>query len=200
MNSLFLIKPKINIPKQCAIVGSSKSLLNTKLGKEIDSFDFIVRFNCAEIKNYEDYVGTKTNLMVVNNQHFVELETLKKNYKHTLFISPFKLKKEKISNISFFETRLLQYFLSFRFFFKYEIFIELLKILNNKKNFSVGFCFILISVISKVKPVLYGFDLKEDMKKRKHYYQNVEIGNIHDLGKEHEIIKILEEKKLVIVK
>eukprot|EP00899_Mesostigma_viride_P028625 jgi/Mesvir1/8948/Mv22980-RA.1 len=35
------------------------------LGKQIDSFDIIVRFNSCEVKGYEKYVGTRTTAIVM---------------------------------------------------------------------------------------------------------------------------------------
>jgi len=44
------------------IVGNAASLLNANNGDTIDSFDVVVRLNKFVIKDYEKYVGTKTNI------------------------------------------------------------------------------------------------------------------------------------------
>ena len=53
-----------------AIVGSSASILKKKNGVKIDQYDEIIRFNNSKIQNYEEYVGTKTTIRVVNNPTF----------------------------------------------------------------------------------------------------------------------------------
>ena len=66
-----------------------------------------------------------------------------------------------------------------------------------KKNFSIGFCFILSCVASGIKPEIYGFDLQEDMTKRKHYFKKQPVYGTYDLVQEHKILKILLDKKLI---
>ncbi|XP_070547698.1 alpha-2,8-sialyltransferase 8E-like isoform X2 [Ptychodera flava] len=57
---------KWNSFKKCSIVGSSGILLRSKCGKEIDSADFIIRFNLAKTQNFTDDVGSKTSLITCN--------------------------------------------------------------------------------------------------------------------------------------
>jgi hypothetical protein len=44
------------------LVGNGPSLLDGNLGKVIDSFDVVVRFNAFKIKGFEQSVGTKTSM------------------------------------------------------------------------------------------------------------------------------------------
>jgi hypothetical protein len=44
------------------IVGNARSLLSTKNGSLIDSFDIVIRCNSFKIKGYEKHVGTKTDI------------------------------------------------------------------------------------------------------------------------------------------
>ncbi|XP_070547531.1 alpha-2,8-sialyltransferase 8E-like [Ptychodera flava] len=57
---------KWNMFKKCSIVGSSGILLGSQCGKEIDSADFVVRFNWAKTLNFTDDVGSKTSLVTCN--------------------------------------------------------------------------------------------------------------------------------------
>ncbi|XP_070547535.1 CMP-N-acetylneuraminate-poly-alpha-2,8-sialyltransferase-like [Ptychodera flava] len=57
---------KWNSFKKCSIVGSSGILLGSQCGKEIDSADFVVRFNLAKTRNFENDVGLKTSLITCN--------------------------------------------------------------------------------------------------------------------------------------
>ncbi|KAL8554279.1 hypothetical protein ACS0TY_002462 [Phlomoides rotata] len=57
------------IPRQfsrCAVIGNSGDLLKTKFGKEIDSYDVVVRENGAPIENFTEYVGTKSTFRLLN--------------------------------------------------------------------------------------------------------------------------------------
>ena len=58
------------VDTKVAIVGSSSSILNKNNGKVIDSFDEIIRFNRAITSRYEEHVGTKTTLRIINNNIF----------------------------------------------------------------------------------------------------------------------------------
>ncbi|KAK6127778.1 hypothetical protein DH2020_038487 [Rehmannia glutinosa] len=51
---------------RCAVIGNSGDLLKTKFGKEIDSYDAVVRENGAPIQNFTEYVGTKSTFRLLN--------------------------------------------------------------------------------------------------------------------------------------
>ena len=123
-----------------------------------------------------------------------------------MVISPWRLRKiYKKKNLTkknvyyFYDSYLLNKFI-FIYFRQYpKIFFLLIKILILKNNYlSIGIFFILLCVINKIKPTIFGFDLKEDMSKRSHYYvKNWPIGGRHDFKSEHLIIQLLKEKNLV---
>ncbi|KAK7086365.1 Beta-galactoside alpha-2,6-sialyltransferase 2 [Halocaridina rubra] len=52
----------------CVIVSSSGSLKGSKLGNFIDSHDAIIRFNHAPTEGFEEDVGSRTTLRIVNSQ------------------------------------------------------------------------------------------------------------------------------------
>tara|TARA_Y100000361_G_scaffold134050_1_gene132818 strand:- start:3511 stop:4260 length:750 start_codon:yes stop_codon:yes gene_type:complete len=68
------IKPKLDLEefkgKSCAIVGSSPKLLEQELGEEIDSHDYVVRFNLSRTDGYEKHTGSKTNFRVISGKSF----------------------------------------------------------------------------------------------------------------------------------
>ncbi|KAL6575530.1 Sialyltransferase-like protein 2 [Orobanche hederae] len=71
MEKLSLVLPDRSpyTPKQfgrCAVIGNSGDLLKTKFGKEIDSYEAIVRENGAPIDNFTEYVGTKSTFRLLN--------------------------------------------------------------------------------------------------------------------------------------
>ena len=43
--------------KSVILVGSHPNVLNYKFGRIIDSFDVVIRFNCAHTNNIEEYIG-----------------------------------------------------------------------------------------------------------------------------------------------
>ncbi|XP_066295913.1 CMP-N-acetylneuraminate-poly-alpha-2,8-sialyltransferase-like [Branchiostoma lanceolatum] len=53
--------------KSCAILGSGGILTGSLCGDEIDSHDFVLRFNLAPIDGYQKDVGSKTTLTSLNN-------------------------------------------------------------------------------------------------------------------------------------
>lgn len=54
--------------KTCAVISSAGSLYQSKLGAFIDEHDLVMRFNHAPTEGYEDDVGTKTTIRIVNSQ------------------------------------------------------------------------------------------------------------------------------------
>ena len=51
---------------RCAVVGNSKKMTTHKMGTLIDEADFVMRFNAAPVKGYEESVGSKTHIRIQN--------------------------------------------------------------------------------------------------------------------------------------
>eukprot|EP01018_Ginkgo_biloba_P023047 Gb_24800 [translate_table: standard] len=71
MEKLSLVLPDTPpfVPRQfghCAVIGNSGDLLKTKFGKEIDSYDAVIRGNGAPKENYTQYVGKKSTFRLLN--------------------------------------------------------------------------------------------------------------------------------------
>ncbi|CAM4674002.1 unnamed protein product [Leuciscus chuanchicus] len=63
---------------RCAVVGSGGILKNSSCGREIDSTDFVIRFNLAAVNDSD--VGLKTDLITINpSQIYREYKNLEKN-------------------------------------------------------------------------------------------------------------------------
>lgn len=52
--------------RSCAVVGNSGSLLETQFGEAIDKHDAVIRFNAAVTEGFEQFVGIKTTLRILN--------------------------------------------------------------------------------------------------------------------------------------
>jgi hypothetical protein len=52
---------------RCAVVGNSGSLLEDQRGAEIDEHDAVLRFNAAKIAGFEQFVGSKTTIRLLNS-------------------------------------------------------------------------------------------------------------------------------------
>lgn len=66
--------------RKCAIVGNSGILLDSKCGRAIDSHDFVVRANLAELDGYIPDVGKKCNLMMINMETMLKIDTILNEY------------------------------------------------------------------------------------------------------------------------
>lgn len=53
----------------CAVIFSSSKMLERKHGKEIDSYDCVLRFNYAPVRGFEKYVGSKTTHRILGGFH-----------------------------------------------------------------------------------------------------------------------------------
>ncbi|KAM9225563.1 beta-galactoside alpha-2,6-sialyltransferase 1 [Dugong dugon] len=53
---------------KCAVVSSAGSLKSSQLGREIDDHDAVLRFNAAPTANFQQDVGTKTTIRLINSQ------------------------------------------------------------------------------------------------------------------------------------
>eukprot|EP00409_Alexandrium_fundyense_P004801 CAMPEP_0185905428 /NCGR_PEP_ID=MMETSP0196C-20130402/4632_1 /TAXON_ID=2932 /ORGANISM="Alexandrium fundyense, Strain CCMP1719" /LENGTH=178 /DNA_ID=CAMNT_0028624947 /DNA_START=51 /DNA_END=584 /DNA_ORIENTATION=+ len=56
-------------PKRCAMVSSSRTVLQEEAGRDIDACDGpVMRLNLAPSKGFESHVGSRTDIVLVNDQ------------------------------------------------------------------------------------------------------------------------------------
>lgn len=61
-------RTKVGPWQRCAVVSSAGSLKNSQLGREIDNHDAVLRFNGAPTDNFQQDVGSKTTIRLMNSQ------------------------------------------------------------------------------------------------------------------------------------
>ncbi len=160
------ILPKLELQNRVLLVGSSESLLNN-FGELIDSYENIIRFNRAPVKNYENHVGARTDFRILNNHVFDNvdpgneftnqpLKFVKKLSKTNIIrIGPGEAKNKSIKNLERKENKV--------FIFEYQKSDELKNLINFKtnKNMSVGAVMIGLCLLSGLETSIIGFDLKQ---------------------------------------
>ena len=71
----------------CAVVSNSGEILRTKMGAEIDDHDAVFRINYPPTEKFEEYVGSKTTVDLVNHHHARELAQ-SETYTSRRFVDP----------------------------------------------------------------------------------------------------------------
>tara|TARA_Y100000389_G_C17467714_1_gene527178 strand:- start:3464 stop:4189 length:726 start_codon:yes stop_codon:yes gene_type:complete len=218
---LYQLKKKNLTNKKIIVIGNSKKCLDHKIGLEIDKFDIVVRFNAAPTIGYEQFVGTKTDVVVCNelvfNNKLDELakdfnrEGIQKNFiknqKNKMIFAILENKKnineldyQKIAgknDLILFGNELnhiLRYMISSNFNY-----INKLYYYKFGKKLSAGLIFISIMQLLNIKPYIFGFDLDKNNNSYLSYYSksNVTLSSDHDFFYEKSLInKFLNEKKI----
>lgn len=60
--------------KTCAVVGSAGNILDHEYGSLIDEHDIIIRCNQAPVYKYEQHVGSRTDIRMINSHYFTALK------------------------------------------------------------------------------------------------------------------------------
>ena len=89
--------------KKILVIGNSNKCLDKKMGEKIDRFDFVVRFNAAPTSGYEEYVGTKTDIIACNELVFKnKIEELSFDFNRKGIEKNFIKTQKKKDNICYF--------------------------------------------------------------------------------------------------
>ncbi|MDC0944663.1 glycosyltransferase family 29 protein [Candidatus Pelagibacter sp.] len=192
------------------LVGSSSDLLTERRGKSIDDYKYVVRFNKAPVKNFEDYVGTRTSLRILNHHVFNNTErSMVYDEKFHLSCNDNILTHHQYQNDYSCRFSNHNFYMSYGKIFEKLIIYEfsnIYKLKNlihnyiniNKSNFSLGLFYIFLFIIFKKKISIIGFNKKNKHNERKHYYSDlIKPGIYHDLKIESEIINILKFNKFI---
>ena len=197
--------------KKIHLVGSSGNLLESKSPQLIDSADYVIRFNRAPVKGFEEYVGSKTTHRYVNRpaaqnkfEYYQEKDlNFFKHLKNEIIIlddpqwdfSPvmnnnrfYKIFNESCSYVYLNRGK------------EVETFYETFKSNFDKNNIpppttrsSVGFAMVCYCLNRGLNISLFGFGVNENPKTSSHYYGNKPINARvgHDYTFERSVIKLL---------
>ena len=200
---------KVN--SKCAIVGNSGALLNSSHGKLIDSHDYVIRFNLAPTEGYENHVGTKTSLRIVNchmfnsllpnsSKHYKEIFSkfdpnyalkmknenvlLKDSINVNTFAHVFEIMKNNGCTLNFVDPTTIQ------------IISKQLNLDSGGPTSGIIGIFIAKNMFKKVS--CFGFSFYEDPWESKHYFENIKPyaqSKSHTLDKEKDWVHELNQKK-----
>ena len=190
------VDPELYMSNNIAIVGSSGSVTDNKHGDLIDSFEDIVRFNTAITEGYEMYVGSRTTLRIVNNV------VLGCHYNGDKFVT--RLRNSRLlyygpdrglwKNKNKYLHKSVE---AFEFDYKKMSGCRSIVEMGSDKKLRIGFGFIVLCVISGVKPHLFGFDIRD--RERDHYWEEApELGGHHNHKEEKDTVKrLIEDEKII---
>ena len=205
MNQISFVAPRLNLGSKIALVGSSGRLKEESYGELIDTFDEVVRFNRAPTTGFEEMVGSKTTIRVVNNHVFNnndishhgytdQPKDFIKNMRNSKILyfaedmSPYWSRNSNTHESN--EVYLFQYF-AMEFLKKTFSF-------GSNKNLTLGLGFICILIISDIKPTLFGFDIED--RPRDHYWEDRPFPDeYHNISAEKQLLNLLKENNLLTI-
>jgi len=204
MNKLELISPSLFVSDRIAVVGSSGLLLGSNKGIIIDNFDDVVRFNRAPNEGFEDDVGSRTTIRVVNNHVFNNNKLPAKVWTN----QPANFVRDlRYTKIVYFagdggpwNARAKNTDESCELYrFQFSLMNSLQSAVGySGKPFTVGVGFIATCVVSGVKPFVFGFDVEP--RRRDHYWEDCPPpGGIHNRSAEQELLERLHEEGRIVL-
>jgi|TARA_R110001592_G_scaffold532_4_gene2863 hypothetical protein len=183
-----------------ALVGSSGCILNSKHGSTIDSHDTIIRFNAARVVGFEEYVGSRTTIRIMNGHCFSgttdegRFEKNDPNYISSLFGEHFFIKG--YSAPEFHKGVLNNLNKNYINFFSHEFMEQCDQYVI--KHSSVGFMGLILSVLYSKNISVFGFDHGEIENSKRHYWEKVNsVGQMHSFNDEKEIFQKYESEGII---
>jgi len=178
--------------KKIIVIGNASSILNINKKEKINSFDIVIRCNSFQIKGYENYVGTKTDIISIIGSgaglkdYIKNYKDNSKNIKTIWFSRPknlcFKQHKKLITPHKIIEYPSI------------KLFKKLQTKLNNFKNLpSTGIVTIEMALNVFKSPIyITGFDFF----KTNHYHNNKKkkIGRSHPSTSEKKLINTYKKE------
>lgn len=189
--------------KSVILVGSNPNVFDKKYGDIIDSYDIIIRFNAASTEGIEDYVGSRTDLRIINtisdyrthsNIENLPEVVLSRNFYKTLRNQKIIKLKSKYKLYDFDNSNEI-YLLNFR---KVNQFIHGCNINIDVRLPRIGFKTLVWLLYNNIKPTIYGFELDNDnslnisnyyfTQRRKLHTPEAEVRVLNEFVKQNKVI------------
>lgn len=198
------------------LIGNSNNVFKEQKGFIIDKFEYVIRFNAAKTQGFENYVGEKTSMAVINQEIFEQKyinEKIDKDYvaklsNKDIFVIlendidqnyNFESLKKK-NNLIFFHNK-FNHYLRYCLVSRFNYIRKFYHYLYGKK-LSSGMVLISLLTMSDCKISIFGFDLKKNKKKYSHYYEenHTNYNTVHDWAFENALLKsFIKNKKVNVV-
>ena len=178
-----------------AIIGNSPILLEGNKGKAIDNADYVIRFNNFQVKQFENSVGTKTDIWItgggVDSPNELPSVPIKKKILVLNQSKEFKDKQFKII-----EKYTVKNLSSFIIFHNNNLLNKVSSLIQGVPT--TGFLMLLLLAVKYKNINTYGFTFGKHNNKYHYYEDNINQDFGHKWNNELEIFKILISKKILI--
>ena len=201
------VTPELLINDELAIVGSSGRLTNSPVGRSVDSFKEVVRFNRAPTHGYETIAGSKTTLRITNNHVFDNLDISDRGFSHQpadfvsqlrnetiLYYGPVLGPWDRRETNAHSSNKLHMFMYEDISVFKRRLGVKFEDLMTGG-GVAIGLC-----VLAGIRPTLFGFDLEPGP--RTHYWETrpTDAGRYHNVSEEQLWILDLESKSKITIK
>lgn len=197
LNSTYPALYDLERDAKVCIVGNSGKLLQSECGADIDDYDVVIRCNHAPTKGYENYVGSKTTLRIVNGECFAGIVSPEI---HTAATPDF-LPTQPSQDLLFWKVWIIDELVKGvyananihnLYFLNSQIIHNIAQQFKLQGEPSTGLVMIYILLAHFDKVDLYGFTFGEANHKY-HYFEEVNKPSIpHSFDIEHQVVKYLE--------
>lgn len=202
------VNPHLSLKNSVAIVGASGCLTSSEYGELIDSYDEVIRFNRSPTEGFQQDVGSKTTLRVVNNHVFNNNDISSEGYTNS---PPNFVRNLRDCRIMYVGPDFGPWHMRDRnshpsnelYLYQYNTISDLKHFLECSfpQNLLVGSIAVGLCVKAGLKPTLFGFDTEPIP--RTHYYQDrpKKWNDVaHNPSEEQKMLLRLESKGLISIK
>lgn len=205
MTQIKYITPKFELEGSIAVIGSSVSILDQKLGEEIDSHENVIRFNRQPTKDWEDHVGSKTTARLVNVHVFQSRNVgrweVDKDFVRRLADTKLIL-LDAIPELPGKRTEFIDDSIELFLFdnSKLRKHCVQLGIPDIGSRPSVGTSMLLSIILSSRRPIVYGWDVATDAP-LSHYWEDRDNKSpCHNIDNERIALRLLQKKNLLEIR
>jgi len=195
---------KIKDNPSIAVIGNSGTLLENEFGKEIDSYDLVIRCNLARVKGFEKHVGSKTSIRCIAGKSFWydlkgKFEAFDNNFipslNETLIIKATPLNNAIQGIMKNFNSKNTIHFFT-------QEFKNYCNNLSNSQDVTVGFCSVILACALSDNVSIYGFNFfREKDWEKKHYFEKIApYQQGHNFEYESEYFNELKKQNFIKVK